>query len=196
MHKSRIEAFSDGVIAIIITVMVLELKVPQGANLSDLVPLTSIGLCYLLSFVYLAIYWNNHHHLFQTVNQVNGAILWANVHLLFWLSLIPFVTAWAGGLHFANIPTAIYGFVLMMAGGAYFILTKTLVAKHGKDSLLAKAIGKDLKGKVSVILYALSIPMAFWFPIVAFLVYILVAVIWIIPDRRIEKEFRHRVNKE
>ena len=191
MHKSRIEAFSDGVIAIIITVMVLELKVPQGPHLSDLLPLTSIALCYFLSFIYLAIYWNNHHHLFQTVSHVNGAILWANVHLLFWLSLIPFVTAWAGENHFARVPTSIYGFVLLMAGLAYFILTQTLIAKHGKESVLAKAVGNDLKGKLSVVFYALSVPLALWFPVVAFTVYILVAVIWIIPDRRIEKEFHH-----
>ncbi|HXN07563.1 MAG TPA: TMEM175 family protein [Nitrospiria bacterium] len=192
MHKSRIEAFSDGVIAIIITVMVLELKLPKGPHLSDLQPLISVGLCYVLSFIYLAIYWNNHHHLFQTVKEVNGAILWANIHLLFWLSLTPFVTAWAGENHFAKVPTAIYGFVLMMAGAAYLILTKTLIAKHGKDSVLAKALGKDLKGKLSVVFYAISVPLALWFPIVAFLIYILVAVIWIIPDSRIEREFHHR----
>lgn len=191
MQKSRIEGFSDGVIAIIITVMVLELKIPRGSSLSDLTPLSSIVLCYILSFIYLAIYWSNHHHLFQAVKDVNGKILWANIHLLFWLSLIPFVTAWAGENHFANIPTSLYGFILLMAACAYFILTKTLIAEHGSDSLLAKAIGRDIKGKISIILYAIAILLALWFPIIAFLIYILVAIIWFIPDKRIEKKLQH-----
>ncbi|MFI4955103.1 MAG: TMEM175 family protein [Gammaproteobacteria bacterium] len=191
MHKSRIEAFSDGVIAIIITVMVLELKTPHGTNLSDLLPLKSIFLCYLLSFIYLAIYWNNHHHLFQAVNAINGKILWANLHLLFWLSLIPFVTAWAGENHFANVPTACYGFVLLMAACAYFILTKVLISEESNESVLAIAIGKDAKGKLSIVLYAIAVPLAFWWPFLAFFIYIIVAIIWFIPDKRIEKKLQH-----
>jgi uncharacterized membrane protein len=188
MHKSRIEAFSDGVMAIIITIMVLELKVPSGSQFADLLPLVSVGICYALSFIYLAIYWNNHHHLFQTVTAVNGKVLWANVHLLFWLSLIPFVTAWAGEHDFATAPTVCYGVVLLMAACAYFMLTKALIALHGRDSLLAQAMGKDVKGKLSLLLCVIAIPLAFWYSIAAFGIYMLVAAIWFIPDARIEKK--------
>lgn len=194
MHTSRIEAFSDGVIAIIITIMVLELKVPHGTAIADLMPLKSILICYILSFIYLAIYWNNHHHLFQTVKDVDGLILWSNVHLLFWLSLIPFVTAWAGENHFASVPTMFYGFVLFMAGFAYFILTKAIIRRHGKTSLIAEAVGKDLKGKLSIVIYAVAIPIALINPIVAFMIYILVAILWIVPDSRIEKKLHKNLS--
>jgi uncharacterized membrane protein len=187
MNKNRLEAFSDGVIAIILTIMVLELKIPHGDKLSDLIPLSSNFMNYLLSFIYLAIYWNNHHHLFQTVKQVNGATLWANVHLLFWLSLIPFVTAWSGDNHFSEVPMAVYGFILLMAGTAYFILTKVLVAQQGKGSMLSKAVGQDFKGIISVVCYAVGIPLSMWQPMLAFLVYVFVAAMWIVPDTRIEK---------
>ncbi len=188
MGRGRLEAFSDGVIAIIITVMVLELKIPHHTNLSALLTLRYTFLCYLLSFVYLAIYWTNHHHLFQTVKDVTGGILWANIHLLFWLSLIPFVTAWAGQNSFANVPTALYGFVLFMAACAYYILTREIIAIHGYHSLLAKAIGKDFKGKLSVVFYATAIPLALWMPILAMIIYFAIAIIWIIPDSRIESK--------
>lgn len=191
MGRSRLEAFSDGVLAIIITIMVLELKTPHSAELSSLIPLSSTFLIYLLSFIYLAIYWNNHHHLFQTVKEVSGAMLWANMHLLFWLSLIPFVTRWAGENHFASAPTALYGLVLFMAAIAYSILTKAIISIHGHHSLLARAIGKDFKGKFSVALYAIAIPLAIWLPLLSFGVYILIAITWIIPDRRIERKM-HR----
>lgn len=194
MQKSRVETFSDGVIAIIITILVLQLKVPNGSGLSDLIPLYHIMLYYLLSFLYLATYWNNHHHLFQTVKEINGKILWANIYLLFWLSLIPFVTKWAGESHFSNLPTALYGFVLLMAACAYAILTKSLIAEQGDHSLLATAIGKDWKGKLSILLYAIAIAVAFWLPILGFLIYIVVALIWLIPDTRIEKKLVHKRN--
>lgn len=187
MGKGRLAAFSDGVIAIIITIMVLELKVPHGENFTALVPLLSVFLSYVLSFIYVAIYWNNHHHLFQAVRRVNGQILWANIHLLFWLSLIPFVTAWMGENHFAPFPVALYGVVMFWAAIAYFILTVTLVSHHGKESALAIAIGRDFKGKISLGFYVLGIVLAFvnsWF---ACGIYTLVAAIWLIPDRRIEK---------
>jgi uncharacterized membrane protein len=187
MHKSRLEAFSDGVIAIIITILVLELKVPHGSALKDLTPLTHVFIGYVLSFIYLAIYWNNHHHLFHAVKHVNGSVLWANIHLLFWLSLIPFTTGWMGEGEFEHIPTALYGFVLLMAGTAYYILVRALIRAQGKDSVLAKAIGKDLKGKISVVVYFVSIPIALYSSIAAFVLYSLVAAIWIIPDQRIEK---------
>ncbi len=190
MHKNRLEAFSDGVIAILITIMVLELKVPHGESLSDLQPLLPIFLAYVLSFFYLAIYWNNHHHLLHTVQHVSGPILWANTHLLFWLSLIPFVTAWAGENHFAEIPVAAYGFILFMSGFAYYLLTNTIIRHHGHSSILAEAIGKDRKGKLSVMLYALAIPIALFFPLVALGIYFLVAIIWLIPDARIESKFK------
>lgn len=177
MGKGRLEAFSDGVIAIIITIMVLELKVPHGTELSDLIPLFPVFMSYVLSFIYLAIYWNNHHHLFHAVKAVNGSILWANVHLLFWLSMIPFVTAWSGENHFAPTPVAAYGAILFMAGFAYYILTHALIRHHGKDSVLALAVGNDFKGKISVVFYAVGILISFSFPLVAFGIYSLVACI-------------------
>lgn len=187
MPKGRVEAFSDGVIAIIITIMVLEMKVPHEADLAALRPLIPIFLSYVLSFIYLGIYWNNHHHLFQAVRHVNGNILWANLHLLFWLSLIPFVTGWMGENNFVPWPVALYGAVLLFTAIAYFILTQALISHHGKDSALAAALGRDFKGKVSVGFCAVAIPLAFmnsWF---AYAFYVLVAVMWLIPDRRIEK---------
>ncbi|MFN6538610.1 MAG: TMEM175 family protein [Nostoc sp. EkiNYC01] len=187
MGKGRLEAFSDGVIAIIITIMVLEIKVPHGSDLAALRPLIPIFLSYVLSFIYIGIYWNNHHHLLQAVRHVNGRILWANLHLLFWLSLIPFVTAWMGENHFATIPVALYGTILMLNAIAYFILTRTLISHHGSDSTLAIAVGRDFKGKVSVVFYAVAIPLAFLNSWLACVLYILVAVMWLIPDRRIEK---------
>ncbi len=187
MSKGRLEAFSDGVIAIIITIMVLELKVPRGADFVALRPLIPVILSYVLSFIFLGIYWNNHHHLLQAVQHVNGRILWANLHLLFWLSLTPFVTAWMGQNHFAAWPVALYGTVLLLAGFAYFILTRVLIAHHGEGSALAAALGRDFKGKASLVFYAVAIPLSFvnsWF---AGALYVLVAVMWLIPDRRIEK---------
>ncbi|MEH2444839.1 MAG: TMEM175 family protein [Nostoc sp.] len=187
MVKGRLEAFSDGVIAIIITIMVLEIKVPHGFNLAALRPLIPVFISYVISFIYIGIYWNNHHHLLQAVRHVNGRILWANLHLLFWLSLVPFVTGWMGENNFAAMPVALYGTVLLLAAIAYFILTRTLILHHGSDSALAIAVGGDSKGKISLVFYALAIPLAFvnsWF---ACALYVLVAVIWFIPDRRIEK---------
>ena len=187
MSKNRLEAFSDGVIAIIITIMVLELRVPHGATLSALRPLLPVFLSYVLSFVFVAIYWNNHHHMMHAVHQVGGRVLWANMHLLFWLSLVPAITAWMGENHFASTPAAIYGGVLFMAGLAYFILARELVLIHDKNSPLAIAIGSDRKGLTSVILYAVAIPLAFLRPWMAFAIYVAVAVMWFVPDRRIEK---------
>lgn len=187
MEKGRLEAFSDGVIAIIITIMVLELKVPHETNWAALRPLIPVFLSYVLSFIYVGIYWNNHHHLFQAVRHVNGAILWSNLHLLFWLSLFPFATAWMGENNFAALPVALYGMTLMLAAIAYFILTRILIAHHGKDSTLAAAIGNDFKGKVSVVIYAIAVVSAFAVPWLACLLYVLVAILWLIPDRRIEK---------
>lgn len=181
------EAFSDGVIAIIITIMVLEMKVPHGINLEALRPLIPVFLSYLLSFIFLGIYWNNHHHLLQAIRQVNGRILWANLHLLFWLSLIPFVTRWMGENYFSSLPVALYGIVLLLAAIAYFILARALIAHHGKDSAIATALGRDFKGKVSVIIYAVAILLSFLNSLLACLLYVLVAIIWLIPDRRIEK---------
>ncbi|HEX8474544.1 MAG TPA: TMEM175 family protein [Pyrinomonadaceae bacterium] len=187
MGKGRLEAFSDGVLAIIITIMVLEMKVPHGIDLDALGTLIPIFLSYVLSFTFVGIYWNNHHHLLHAVRHVNGRILWANLHLLFWLSLTPFVTGWMGETHFAAWPVAAYGVVLLFAGIAYFILARILISYHGRDSVLAKALGNDFKGKVSVLLYAVAIPLAFvkWW--LACALYVLVAVMWLIPDRRIEK---------
>lgn len=187
MHKGRLEAFSDGVIAIIITIMVLEMHPPHGASFRDLAALLPIFLSYALSFIYLGIYWNNHHHLMQAVKHVNGQVLWANLHLLFWLSLFPFVTAWVGQNTFAAAPVALYGIVFLCAAVAYFILVRTLLNHHGKDSLLAKAIGDDFKGKISLVFYALAVVVAFVWPYVSCALYALVAVIWLVPDRRIEK---------
>ena len=187
MYKGRLEAFSDGVLAIIITIMVLELKVPQSPDLSALLELTPVFLSYLLSFMYLGIYWNNHHHLFQVVTHIDGKVLWANMHLLFWLSLLPFVTAWAGENHFAAAPVAAYGLVLFMAGMAYFILSKALLAVHSKESDLANALGKDTKGKISIILNLVGIILTFVSPWLSILMYVMVAAIWLVPDQRIEK---------
>jgi uncharacterized membrane protein len=186
MSKGRLEAFSDGVLAIIITIMVLELKIPQKADVADLLPLAPVILSYTLSFVFLGIYWNNHHHLFQAVKRVNGRVLWANLHLLFWLSLTPFVTGWMGEHEFAPWPVALYGVVLLLSGVAYFILTRVLLSLHGEDSVLAKALGRDFKAKISIVIYMSAIPLAFvnsWF---AGALYALVAIMWLVPDRRIE----------
>jgi len=192
MTKGRMEAFSDGVIAILITIMVLELKVPQGASLGDLRPLLPVLLSYVLSFVYLGIYWNNHHHLLHAVRQVDGRVLWANLHLLFWLSLLPFVTHWAGETHFAEVPVAAYGVVLLMAGTAYWLLVHALIAREGKDSLLASAIGSDFKGNVSIGAFLAAIPLAFVHPSVANALYVAVALLWLVPDRRIERALAER----
>lgn len=186
MGKNRLEAFSDGVLAIIITIMVLELKVPHGDDFSVLGPLLPILLSYVLSFVYLAIYWNNHHHMLHVTHRVTGAILWANLHLLFWLSLFPFVTGWMGENHFASAPLALYGIVLLMAATAYWILQRAIIASQGKDSLLAKAVGRDIKGKISPLLYGVAIGMSFIAPWIAGGIYVFVALMWLIPDRRIE----------
>ncbi len=180
------EAFSDGVLAIIITIMVLEMKVPHGTGLTALQPLIPVFLSYVLSFVYIGIYWNNHHHLMHAARHVNGPILWANLHLLFWLSLIPFATGWMGENHFAPWPVALYGAVLLFAGTAYFILTKTLIACHGKDSTLATSIRGDVKGKMSLVLYSAAIPISLAQPLIASALYVIVAIMWLIPDRRIE----------
>jgi uncharacterized membrane protein len=187
MGKNRLEAFSDGVIAIIITIMVLELKVPQGMSIDALAPLIPVFLSYVLSFLYLGIYWNNHHHMLHTSHTVTGSILWANLHLLFWLSLFPFATGWMGQNHFAAAPSAFYGMVLLMASVAYLILQQRIIASQGIDSLLKKAVGKDWKGKGSCIIYLLSIPLAFWSHWISQGLYVLVALVWLVPDRRIEK---------
>jgi uncharacterized membrane protein len=187
MPKTRLEAFSDGVLAIIITIMVLELKVPHGEDLGALAPLLPVFFSYVLSFVYVGIYWNNHHHMLHTVKHVTGSVLWANLHLLFWLSLFPFVTAWMGENHFAALPTGLYGGVLMMAAVAYGILSSAIIREEGANSLLAKAIGKDVKGKLSIVIYAVAIPLAFYGQWMAQALYVLVALMWLVPDRRIER---------
>ena len=187
MNTTRIEAFSDGVIAIIITIMVLELKVPHGDTLSGLLPLIPVFLSYVLSFVYVGIYWNNHHHMLHACEEVTGSILWANLHLLFWLSLFPITTAWVGENYHAQAPTALYGAVLFMAAMAYFVLQQAIIRSQGSGSLLHKAIGGDWKGKTSSILYATGIALSFWSPTLAQLVYLAVALLWFIPDKRIEK---------
>jgi len=187
MTKGRMEAFSDGVFAVIITIMVLEMKAPNGASLTALRPVLPVFLSYVLSFVYVGIYWNNHHHLLQAAERVSGGILWANLHLLFWLSLTPFITAWMGQNKFAAWPVALYGLVLLLAGTAYFILTRLLIAHHGKDSTLAESIGTDRKGRVSLVVYAVAIPLSFVQPWIAFGCYVVVAIMWLIPDPRIEK---------
>ncbi len=186
MKTNRLEAFSDGVLAIIITIMVLELKAPHGAGLSALRPLVPVFLSYILSFVYVGVYWNNHHHLFQAAQNVNGLTLLANLHLLFWLSLVPFVTSWMGENYFASWPVALYGVVLLMAAFAYYILTQVLVKHHGSDSQLATAIGSDRKGKLSLIVYAIAVPLSFVNRWLAFSLYVIMALAWFIPDRRIE----------
>ena len=190
MNKGRLEAFSDGVIAILITIMVLELKIPQGTDLEALRPLLPIFLNYVLSFVFLGIYWNNHHHLLQATEQINGKVLWANLHLLFWLSLIPFVTGWMGENHFAPLPTAVYGVVLLMAAVAYTILQTMILGEQGADSKLAVAVGKDKKAKLSMLLYLVAIPSAFAHQWIADGLYVLVALIWLIPDPRIESKLK------
>jgi uncharacterized membrane protein len=186
--KGRLEAFSDGVIAILITIMVLELKVPHGTDLEALRPLVPVFLTYVLSFVYLGIYWNNHHHMLQATRRINGKILWANLHLLFWLSLVPFVTGWMGENDLAPLPTAVYGAVLLVAGISYLILQNAIVAHEGKSSKLAIAVGKDRKGPISAVLYAAAIPLAFAHRVIAAGIYVLVALMWLIPDRRIESK--------
>ena len=187
MGKGRLEAFSDGVLAIIITIMVLELKVPHGDDLASLVPVIPKLLSYVLSFVYLAIYWNNHHHMLHVTHRVTGGILWANMHLLFWLSLIPFATGWMGENHFAPAPTALYGVPLLMAAISYWILQTMILRSEGQDSVLARAVGEDLKGKGSILLYVAALFLAFVHPGIAGGIYVLVALIWLIPDRRIER---------
>ena len=187
MGTSRLEAFSDGVLAIIITIMVLEMKVPHGDDLNSLKPLLPVFLSYILSFINIGLYWNNHHHMLFTVEHVNGKVLWANTHLLFWLSLVPFTTAWMGENHFTTWPVILYGLVLMMAGVAYYILAHTLINLHGKDSTLAKAFGKDQKGIISVIIYVIAVPLAFLNSAITLCMYAMVAAMWLIPDRRIEK---------
>jgi uncharacterized membrane protein len=187
MDNKRLEAFSDGVLAIIITIMVLELKVPHGTDLASLQPLLLVFLSYVLSFVYIGIYWNNHHHMLHVAKRVSGAVLWANLHLLFWLSLVPFVTGWMGENHFAPVPTALYGVVLLMAAVAYWILQRTMLRLHGNDSLLSKAVGRDLKGKLSPVIYIIAIGAAFWREWVAGVLYAVVALIWLVPDSRIER---------
>jgi uncharacterized membrane protein len=188
MGKARLEAFSDGVLAIIITIMVLELKVPHGDDLAALRPLIPVFLSYVLSFVYIGIYWNNHHHLLHATEGVSGAVLWANLHLLFWLSLFPFATAWMGENHFASVPTALYGVPLLMAALAYWLLQGIIVARQGRESLLATAIGRDFKGKISMVLYSVAIPSAFAHQWIAEGIYVLVALMWFVPDRRIERK--------
>ena len=200
MGKNRVEAFSDGVIAIIITIMVLELKVPPNpaadpahtAALSDLKALLPVFLSYVLSFIYVGIYWNNHHHMFHSTRHVTGGILWANLHLLFWLSLFPFTTAWVGANHLAPAPTAVYGFVLLMAAVAYFILQSAIIRQQGRNSLLAAAIGRDWKGKISPLCYLAAIPLAYVSPWLASGLYIFVALMWLVPDRRIERVLLQR----
>ena len=195
MTKTRLEAFSDGVIAIIITIMVLELKVPHGEDFATLKPLLPVFLSYVLSFIYLAIYWNNHHHMLHTLHKVTGPILWANLHLLFWLSLIPFTTGWMGENHFAELPTALYGIVLLMAAIAYFILQGRIIASQGRSSLLRKAIGPDWKGKLSPVLYLVAIVTSFGSHWVAKAIYVLVALMWLVPDRRIERILVHEEDR-
>ena len=191
MHKGRIEAFSDGVLAIIITIMVLELQVPHSADLSALLPLLPVFLSYILSFVFLGIYWNNHHHLFQVVEHVDGRVLWANIHLLFWLSLIPFATSWMGENGLAALPIALYGVVLWMAGIAYYILASALLTLHGRESLLAAALGRKSKEILSLVIYTVAIGLSFLIPLVSIGLYVVVAMMWLIPDTRIESTLRH-----
>jgi len=189
MGKARLEAFSDGVIAIIITIMVLEMKVPHGDSLGELAPVLPVFLSYVLSFVYVGIYWNNHHHLLHAASRVSGSILWANLHLLFWLSLFPFATGWMGENHFTAIPTALYGVVLLMAAIAFYLLELAIIRNQGSDSLLRKAVGRDWKGKLSPVLYVIAIVATLWSPWVSEAIYVSVALIWLIPDRRIERVF-------
>ncbi len=195
MNKSRLEAFSDGVLAIIITIMVLELKVPHGTDLTTLTPLAPVFLSYVLSFVYVAIYWNNHHHLMHTCHQVTARMMWANLHLLFWLSLIPFATGWMGENHFGETPTALYGFVLLMAAIAYYLLEQAIIASQGSNSVLAQAVGRDWKGLVSPVLYVIAILVAFSSHWSSKVIYVLVALMWLVPDQRIEKALARRESR-
>jgi uncharacterized membrane protein len=187
MTKNRLEAFSDGVIAIIITIMVLDMHVPLGAGVGDLGPVLPVFLSYVLSFIFVGIYWNNHHHMLHASHKVNGGVLWANLHLLFWLSLVPFTTRWMGENPLAPVPVALYGVVLFMAGLAYYILARALVALHGKGSQLGTALGKDCKGVISLLIYGAALPLSFVNVWIAFALYIVVALMWLVPDRRIEK---------
>lgn len=187
MNKNRLEAFSDGVLAIIITIMVLELKIPDEANFKSLLKLFPIFISYILSFIYVGIYWNNHHHMMHTVKHVTGGILWANLHLLFWLSLIPFATAWIGEHHFAPFPMLFYGFILLMCGIAYVILQNCIITTQGKNSLLAKAVSNDFKGKISPVLYFIAIVSTYFHEMISGIIYLLVALMWLIPDKRIER---------
>jgi uncharacterized membrane protein len=196
MSKARLETFTDGVIAILITIMVLELRAPRGTDWAALRPLVPLFITYVLSFIFLAIYWNNHHHMFHAADHVNGKILWANLHLLFWLSMVPFVTGWMGENNFASIPTAIYGVVLLLAAIAYMILQREIIAHHGRGSTLASAVGSDFKGKVSPILYAIAIPMAFLNRWIAYALYVIVALMWLAPDRRIESRIEAAHNDQ
>jgi TMEM175 potassium channel family protein len=189
MNKARLEAFSDGVFAILITILVLELKVPHGDDLRALEPLLPVFLTYVLSFVYLGIYWNNHHHMLHATASINGKVLWANLHLLFWLSLVPFATGWMGENHFASVPTALYGAIMLAAALAYYVLQATILAEQGRDGKLARALGRDLKGKISPLLYSAAIPLAFVREWIADAIYVAVALIWLVPDRRIESRF-------
>ena len=192
MGKGRLEAFSDGVIAIIITIMVLEMHVPHGADLQALRPLLPVFLSYVLSYIYVGIYWNNHHHMLHVTTHVTGGILWANLHLLFWLSLFPFVTGWMGQNHFALLPSAVYGFVLLAAGTAYYILQQTIIAAEGPECLLKVALGSDRKGRTSLLLYLVGIALSFHSPLIAQAIYVIVALMWLVPDRRIERALRQR----
>jgi uncharacterized membrane protein len=192
MENTRLEAFSDGVLAIIITIMVLELKVPHGADLAALQPVLPVFCSYVLSFIYVGIYWNNHHHLFHSSKHVSGGILWANLHLLFWLSLFPFSTAWIGENHAAPLPMAMYGFVLLMAALAYYVLQSAIIAREGRHSVLAQAVGRDWKGKLSPLIYLSAMPLAFVSPWISAGLYAFAACIWLIPDRRIERALQRR----
>jgi uncharacterized membrane protein len=189
MQKTRLEAFSDGVFAIIITIMVLELHIPHGGDLAALRPLAPVFFCYALSFVFVGIYWNNHHHMLYAVRRISGGALWANLHLLFWLSLLPVVTGWMGTNDFSGVPTAFYGGILLMSGVAYTILCRVLITAEGGESLLSKAVGRDRKGRLSLVVYALAIPIAFWNCWISQAAYVLVALMWLVPDRRIERLF-------
>jgi uncharacterized membrane protein len=191
LTPERLNAFSDGVIAILITIMVLELKVPHGTDTAALSGLLPVFLAYVLSFIVIGIYWNNHHHMLYLTDRITGGILWANMHLLFWLSLMPFVTGWMGENHFAPLPTALYGIVLLMAGVAYFILEQLIIRNQGADSRLKAAVGNDAKGKISVVMYAMAIPLAFAHQLLSDAIYVLVALMWLIPDRRIETFVKH-----
>ena len=187
MTKDRLESFSDGVLAVIITIMVLEMKVPHGADLAAILPLLPVFASYVLSFIFIGVYWNNHHHLLHTVDHVTGGVLWANLHLLFWLSLVPFATGWMGENDFAPLPVALYGLLQLLAGFAFFLLVQALIRTHGRDSALATAIGRDFKGKTSLIVYTVAVPLSFFSAPLAFALYVTIAVVWLVPDRRFER---------